>query len=104
MNQTECVFCHLATLKDIHIWDNQDYFAIKDKFPKAKTHLLVIPKAHVVNIDEATDGQGLLEAIQEVAKVSGIAGGYSLRSNVGAEGGQEVMHLHAHLLSPRETN
>ena len=75
----------------------------KDINPKAKTHLLIVPRKPIVSIAEMEEGdEKIVGHLFTVAKL--VAGemslpGYKLHVNVGKEGGQEVFHLHVHLLS-----
>jgi len=76
---------------------------IKDKFPKAKTHLLIIPKKNIPTIADAKDeDQALLGHLiliaRDMAKKLDIKG-YKLVFNVGKDGGQEIFHIHLHLLA-----
>ena len=78
--------------------------AFRDIHPKAPTHVLVIPKAHHTDvaalavIDPALAGR-LLAACAEVAEAEGVAEpGYRLIFNSGPDSGQEVAHVHAHVL------
>jgi len=79
--------------------------AIHDINPKAKVHLLVIPKKPIINIDSAIESDieilgHLLLVCKKLAKKFNISkSGYQILTNVGEGGGQTVMHLHLHLLS-----
>lgn len=98
---SECLFCKISRDKEALIWENDGFAAFKDIHPKAATHVLVVPKQHIENLDElsAELSPGLVDAVQEVAKELGVSGGYSVRVNVGRAGGQDVDHLHAHVLA-----
>ncbi|MDX2184407.1 MAG: histidine triad nucleotide-binding protein [Gemmatimonadaceae bacterium] len=85
--------------------ENEHCLAFRDVNPQAPVHVLVIPKVAVASLVEATDGgmlgQVLLMAA-EVARREGIAeSGYRVVLNTGADGGQTVFHLHAHVLGGR---
>jgi|GEM_PF-242203 len=85
------------------VFEDEDVLAFKDIHPKAKTHLLFIPKQFVESIAELTPESAhlpglLILAAQHYAKEKGIRG-YKLLFNVGKEGGQEVPYLHLHLMS-----
>jgi histidine triad (HIT) family protein len=98
----DCLFCSIARERDKLVWENDTHAAFKDIHPKAATHVLVVPKAHVDSLDdlEASSGaEPLIEAIQEVARHLSVAGAYRVQINVGREGGQEIDHLHAHILA-----
>ncbi len=85
------------------VYQDDEVMAFKDIHPKAKTHLLFIPKHFVASIAEVSSetahipGMLILKA-QKYAKEQGIDG-YKLTFHVGAGGGQEVMYLHLHFLS-----
>jgi histidine triad (HIT) family protein len=97
-----CLFCQLAQGQNL-IWQNEDYAAFKDIHPKAPLHLLVVPKRHVEKLDDvpAEMAPGLIAAVQTVAREQGVAGAYHIEVNVGRPGGQEIDHLHVHLMSRR---
>ena len=104
---TDCLFCRIAR-KEIPariVAETDEYLAFHDVSPQAPTHVLVIPKAHVASLDGVTDplvaGRVALLAA-EVARSLGVAAsGYRVVMNTGADGGQSVSHLHAHLLAGR---
>ena len=104
---TDCLFCRIAR-KEIPariVAETDEYLAFHDVSPQAPTHVLVIPKAHVASLDGVTDpllaGRVVLLAA-EVARSLGVAAsGYRVVMNTGADGGQSVSHLHAHLLAGR---
>ena len=97
----DCLFCKLSSDPSTIVWQNADFAAIKDIHPKAPLHLLIMPKAHVENFDHIPPemAPGLIDAVQEVAKQQEVAGGYRLAVNVGRKAGQEIDHLHVHLLA-----
>jgi histidine triad (HIT) family protein len=106
---TGCLFCNIVARKtpaDI-VFENDHILAFRDIRPVAPTHVLVIPKRHVVGIHEATSADEemlghLLLAAREVAEAVGLsAGGYRLAINQGQDGGQSVFHLHCHVLGGR---
>jgi histidine triad (HIT) family protein len=102
---TACLFCDISRKDDALIWQNLDFVAFKDINPKAKTHVLIVPKVHVDSLDDLDalkEGGLLIEATQQVASHLGVAGAYRIQINVGADGGQEIDHLHIHLLSDRK--
>ncbi len=98
-----CIFCKIIN-KEIPsnpIMENDDFFAFHDINPKAPVHILIIPKQHVDSFNELTAEMmaKMTPFIQEVAKhVDVDKSGYRVITNVGDNGGQEVKHLHWHLL------
>ncbi|MBK89571.1 MAG: histidine triad nucleotide-binding protein [Chloroflexi bacterium] len=87
------------------LYEDDLCIAINDINPKAKIHLLIIPKKQIENINSANDDDQiilghLLMVCKKLAKQLNIAEeGYQILTNVGEGGGQTVMHLHFHLLS-----
>lgn len=81
---------------------------INDILPKAPTHLLIIPKKHILSINHLEEadvklGGLMLEAAKQMAKEQGISEkGYRLVFNVGKDGGQVIPHLHLHLLGGKK--
>lgn len=78
-------------------------FAIKDINPQATTHLLIIPKKPIPSIIDMEEGDEklvghLIKVAKEIAQKHQLKG-YKLKINVGKDGGQEIFHLHVHLLS-----
>jgi histidine triad (HIT) family protein len=102
-NKTMCIFCKIIN-KEIPsnaVAENDDFFAFHDINPKAPVHILVIPKQHVDSFHEVSPETmaGMTTFIQEVAEMTGVAkSGYRVISNIGENGGQEVKHLHWHIL------
>ena len=98
-----CIFCQIAVHRapaEI-ILENDAFMAFRDINPVAPVHVLVIPKRHISNFNgiEAEEMGELSRFIQEVAKILELdRSGYRLVTNIGKNGGQEVMHLHWHLL------
>ncbi|MDD3324162.1 MAG: histidine triad nucleotide-binding protein [Sulfurospirillaceae bacterium] len=83
------------------VLENENFLAFHDINPKAPIHILIIPKVEVENFQQVTPEimANMTSFIQEVAKLMGLDdNGYRLITNNGADGGQEVMHLHFHLL------
>lgn len=104
-----CLFCKIAQkeLPSTIIFENEELLAFKDIHPKAPTHILVIPKKHIATINDcATEDQALLGNMiltaKNLAYEAKIAeDGYRLAFNVNHGGGQEVYHIHLHLLGGR---
>ena len=86
------------------VYEDPYALAFHDINPAAAVHILVIPKGRYVSWDDfsehgsAEEIAGFVRAVGEVARAQGlVAPGYRLLANVGADGGQEVPHLHVHL-------
>ncbi len=105
---TSCIFCRIAA-KEVPsgiVHEDAEVIAFRDLNPQAPTHLLVVPKRHVGNLDDARDGDArllgaLMLAAKTVAATAGLAGGYRVVCNCGQDGGQTVSHLHLHVLGGR---
>ncbi len=83
------------------VLENEDFLAFHDINPKAPIHILIIPKVEYKNFQEVDPKimMGMTLFIHEVAKLLGLdESGYRLITNNGEDGGQEVLHLHFHLL------
>ena len=86
------------------VYEDDHALAFKDIAPQAEIHVLVLPKGEYVSWDDfsakATEAEiaGFVRAVGTVARERGLVEpGYRLLANVGAQGGQEVPHLHVHL-------
>jgi histidine triad (HIT) family protein len=102
----ECIFCRIAAgqIPTAKVLENDQFVAFRDINPKAPQHVLVIPREHLVSIDDLSawqhcEGHALLEFIAEAAREVGIADtGYRVISNIGPDGAQEIQHMHFHIL------
>lgn len=100
---TDCIFCKILN-KEIpskFIYEDEFCFAINDINPKAKKHILIIPKTHVESLNEVDDPElikNLFLAMKKILKQENIKS-FKTLINTGKEAGQEVMHLHIHILA-----
>ncbi len=98
-----CLFCKIIN-KEIPsniILEDEKFIAFHDINPKAPIHILAIPKVHVDSFTEVTSETmaDMTTFIQNVAKEVKIEkSGYRVITNIGDNGGQEVKHLHFHIL------
>jgi histidine triad (HIT) family protein len=97
----ECIFCRLAADGD-HVAEADGFVAVRDINPKADVHLLVLPKRHLAtfrDIGELSAGEAkeLLDFVADSARDAGLTD-YQVRIHVGPGGGQDVFHLHWHIL------
>lgn len=98
-----CIFCKIVN-KEIPsniILEDEDFIAFHDINPKAPVHILAIPKIHVDSFNEVSPELmfKMTKFMQDVANEVKIAkSGYRVITNVGENGGQEVGHLHFHIL------
>ena len=102
----DCIFCRIAggEIPSDIVLEDTDFVAFRDIHPIAPQHVLVVPREHVVSLNELAGREGalgdaLLQFIVRVAERVGIKdSGYRALTNVGLDGGQEVQHLHFHVL------
>lgn len=104
---TDCLFCNMVTgeIKPDIVYEDDNILAFRDINPQAPVHILIIPKRHVATLNDLDDsvlaGQIIGTAIK-LAKKEGLAeDGYRTVFNCNADGGQEVFHIHLHLLGGR---
>lgn len=105
----DCIFCKIVAGKipAEKIYEDTDCLVFKDINPKAPTHLLVIPKEHFASVNDIPaskmDIMGKLFAVvQKVTKKTGVdTTGYRTIINHGPSAGQEVFHLHLHIIGGR---
>lgn len=106
---SDCLFCNIIAGKipSKKVYEDDRTFVFEDIRPQAPTHVLIIPKKHIVDIKEA--GEADAEIIgychlvaAKIAKQRGIEQGYRTVYNVGPDSGQSVFHLHLHLLGGRK--
>ncbi len=98
-----CIFCKIVNkeIPNNTVAENENFLAFHDLHPKAPIHILIIPKKHVDCFQNVTAETmaGLTTFTQEVARLVGVdETGYRLITNNGEDGGQEVEHLHFHML------
>ena len=105
----DCLFCKIANKEipaDI-VHEDEHVIAFNDIAPKAPVHVLIIPKEHIDTMNSVPpDDEGILGALmlaaRDLGKKLGVDGsGYRVVVNCGANAGQEVFHLHVHLLGGR---
>ena len=104
----DCLFCRIVAdeIPSDRVYEDDDVIAFRDIHPQAPTHVLVVPRRHVPDIDTLDDDDdglltALFAAVRRVAGQERLAKGYRVVTNVGAESGQSVFHLHLHLLGGR---
>ena len=104
---SDCIFCKIGSgdIPSAKVFDDATVFAIKDLYPKAPTHLLVIPYTHVEALTAAADAQRAAAAhcllvAPQIATDAGLAS-YRLIVNQGTDAGQEIPHFHLHILGGR---
>ena len=104
----DCIFCRIirGEAPTKKVYEDERAFAFEDINPQAPTHVLIIPKKHIVGLKEAQpeDAEiiGYLHLVAaQIARERGIEDGYRTVFNVGPRAGQSVFHVHLHLLGGR---
>ena len=110
MSSGDCLFCKIVSgsIPSNRLYEDSEFICIRDIRPQSKIHLLVLPKEHVVSLDNAFPAEGpskaalvgrLMEVGTKIARQNGLLpAGFRAVINTGLDGGQTVFHLHLHLL------
>lgn len=105
---SDCLFCRIAAkaIPSKIVYEDDQAVAFEDVNPQAPIHVLVVPRRHVLSLNETQEDSALLGHLMRtcvtVAAQKGLAGsGYRVVTNTGAHGGQTVSHLHLHVLGGR---
>jgi len=103
----DCLFCKIAA-KQIPaeiVSANEEFVAFNDLHPRAKHHILVIPKKHIATMNDLSESEGddaligrMMIFARDLAKEKRFDG-HQLQFNVGKGGGQIIFHVHLHLMS-----
>jgi histidine triad (HIT) family protein len=103
----DCLFCRIVAgeVPSDLVYQDDEVIAFRDISPRAPTHVLAIPRRHIASAADLTDDDAalmgaLFAALRQVAEEAGVRS-YRILTNVGAEAGQSVFHLHFHLLGGR---
>ena len=106
----DCVFCKIikGEIPSNKVYEDEEILAFKDINPAAPIHILVIPKKHIASLVDMKEGDEILiskiyTVINKIAQDIGIEKkGFRVIVNCGEDGGQEVAHLHFHLLAGKK--
>jgi histidine triad (HIT) family protein len=105
----DCLFCNVIAGKtpSKKVYEDDRVFVIEDIRPVAPTHVLILPKKHIVGLKEAqaedADIIGYSHLVAaKLARERNIEDGYRTVYNVGPRSGQSVFHLHLHLIGGRD--
>ena len=106
---TDCLFCKIiaGSIPSKKVYEDDKVFAFEDIKPGAPTHVLIVPKKHIVGIDQATEADAELVGYShliaaKIARERKLQHGFRTVYNVGPDAGQTVFHLHLHLLGGRQ--
>lgn len=102
---TDCIFCKIIAgdIPSSKVYEDDKIYAFKDIHPKAKVHLLVVPRKHIETLahakaDDAELLSHMILSLPKIAREQGLENGFRTVLNTGAGGGQEVFHMHFHIL------
>ncbi len=106
----DCVFCKIidGKIPSEKVYEDENVLAFKDINPVAPIHILVIPKKHIEKIIDVKEENSYLiaeifKAINKIVKELNIEeDGFRVIANCGRDGGQEVMHIHFHIIAGRK--
>ena len=100
---SDCLFCKISSSEfgTEFVFEDDECVVFNDIHPKAKTHLLIVPKKHIDSVATMKDGDEhvvghLIHIAKIVAKKLNLKA-YNLQINVGQEAGQSIFHIHLHL-------
>ncbi len=107
---SDCIFCKIIAgeIPSKQVYKDDLVTAFYDINPLAPVHVLIVPNEHIPSVNEVEERHEavlgrMFTVAKKIAAEHGIAeGGYRLVVNTGADGGQEVFHLHMHLLGGRK--
>ncbi|MDU0810503.1 MAG: histidine triad nucleotide-binding protein [Burkholderia sp.] len=107
-----CLFCKISIgeIKSKNVYEDEEFVAFYDIYPVANTHVLIIPRKHIstlssVNVNDAPLLGKMLLLVAHIAEILGVSdtgkdtSGFRTVINTGKGAGQEVRHLHAHILA-----
>ena len=105
MLKDDCIFCKIirGEIPSAKVYEDDRMLVFKDIEPKAKVHLLAVPKEHFKLLSEMDEERAelvkyMLTKIPQIAAQNGCEKGYRLVINQGEDAGQSVFHLHIHIL------
>jgi len=100
-----CLFCQIIAgeIPSSKVYEDDLIYAFRDINPKAEVHVLVVPKQHLGSLEDLEKWHQTLSAhmlikLKDIARLEGLEDGFRTIINTGPGGGQEVGHLHLHIL------
>lgn len=104
-----CIFCRIikGEIPGKRLYEDEDVIAIHDIHPVAPVHFMLIPKAHIESLADVGDAHKdimgkMMVLAPKLAQEAGLPDGFRTIINTGRIGGQEVMHLHMHVIGGRD--
>jgi histidine triad (HIT) family protein len=105
MQDPNCLFCKIIAgeIPSAQVYSDEQVVVFKDINPKAAVHLLMVPREHIMSLNELETQHDnlvaqMMRTLPIIAKQQGLNDGFRTVINTGAGGGQIVFHLHIHLL------
>ncbi len=102
---SDCIFCKIVRgeIPSRKVYEDGELFAFHDINPAAPVHFMIIPKQHIVSLLEADDSHAallgrMMVMAPRLAREQGLGTGFRTVINTGKGGGQEVFHLHMHII------
>lgn len=102
---TDCIFCKIAAgeIPADKVFEDDRVVVFRDIAPKADVHLLMIPRLHIDSLNELDEGHDalishMMRLLPTLAREQGLDQGFRTIINTGKGGGQEVFHLHMHIM------
>ena len=106
---SDCLFCKIIAgdIPSTKVYEDDKILAFRDIAPQAPCHVLVVPKAHIEDVNGITAENSavvahIFEVIPQIARAEGLVNGFRVVSNCGADAGQTVQHLHFHILGGKQ--
>jgi len=103
-----CIFCEIIAgrVEAKRVYEDEHIIAFHDRFPKAKVHILVVPRKHIASLADLTAEDSALVGhltvkLKDIAVLLGLNDGFKTQINTGRAGGQEIPHIHYHVMSGR---
>lgn len=101
----DCLFCKIIAgqIPSAKVYEDELVYAFRDINPQAKTHVLIVPKAHIascvdINGENSYVVAHIFEVIPKIAESEGLKNGFRVITNCGPDACQSVKHLHFHIL------
>jgi histidine triad (HIT) family protein len=102
---SDCLFCKILAgeIPSDKVYEDDLVYVFKDIYPKADVHLLIIPRVHIDSLNELDESHDkvmahMMRLLPKLAKDQGLDTGFRTIINTGPGGGQEIFHIHLHLL------
>ena len=104
----DCLFCEIiaGNIPSSRVYEDEHLYVFNDVNPKSEVHILVVPKNHIKSLNELTNKHQVLIStmvlkLSELARSQGLFNGFKTIIGTGPGGGQEINHLHIHILGKK---